>query len=107
MTKNRFNILYAVLAVLALLFIQDRVRTSQVEVLPYSEFQKQLEKKNVDEVTVTNNDISGTLKEPLPSGKKQFTTTRVDKDIAESLDKAGVKFSSGRRTSSLPRSSGG
>jgi cell division protease FtsH len=92
-TKNRFNILYAVAAVLALLFIQDRVRTRQVEVIPYSEFQKQLEKKNVDEVTVTNNEVSGTLKEALPGGKKQFVTTRVDKDIADALDKAGVKFS--------------
>src|SRR5262249_55402074 len=92
-TKNRFNILYAVLAVLALLFIQDRVRSRQVEVLPYSEFQKQLDKKNVDEVTVTNNEVSGSLREALPDGKKQFVTQRVDKDIADALDKAGVKFS--------------
>src|SRR5262249_4139979 len=84
--KRSFNIVFLVLGLLALLFIQNRVKGQQAEVIPYSEFQKQLEAKNVDEVTVTNNEVSGSLKAPLPSGKTQFSTTRVDKDIADSLD---------------------
>jgi len=91
--KRGFNIVFLLLGIVALFFIQNRVQSSQAEVIPYSEFQKQLEKKNVDEVTVSNNEVKGSLKEPLPSGKTQFVTTRVDKDIADALEKAGVKFS--------------
>jgi hypothetical protein len=42
--KTRFNIAYALIAVLAVIFIQDWVRTTQsVAVIPYSQFQKLLE----------------------------------------------------------------
>ena len=36
--------------------------------------------------------MQGTLKEPLPSGQKQFVTTRVDPEIAGELEKYGVRF---------------
>ncbi|HMK67001.1 MAG TPA: ATP-dependent zinc metalloprotease FtsH [Stellaceae bacterium] len=91
--KTRFNIVYALVAVLAVLFIQDWVRTSQtVAVIPYSQFQKLLEEGKVSEVTVGENQLKGTLKEPIQGGKTHFTTLRVDKDTAETLEKAGVKF---------------
>jgi cell division protease FtsH len=92
--KTRFNIAYALVAVLAVLFIQDWVRTTQsVAVIPYSEFQKLLDEKKVDEVTVGENQIKGTLKEPIQNGKTHFVTVKVDKDIAGALERAGVKFS--------------
>jgi cell division protease FtsH len=91
--KTRFNIAYALIAVMAVLFIQDWVRTTQsVAVIPYSEFQKLLEQKKVADVTVSENQIKGTLKEPIQSGKTHFVTLRVDKDIAQALEKADVKF---------------
>ena len=43
MNKTRFNIAYALIAVMAVLSIQDWVRTTQsVAVIPYSQFQKLL-----------------------------------------------------------------
>jgi len=91
--KTRFNIAYALIAVLAVIFIQDWVRTTQsVAVIPYSQFQKLLEEGKVAEVTVGENQIKGTLKEPIEGSKTHFATLRVDKDIAEGLEKAGVKF---------------
>jgi cell division protease FtsH len=91
--KTRFNIAYALIAVMAVLFIQDWVRTTQsVAVIPYSEFQKLLEQKKVGEVTVSENQIKGTLKEPIQGQKTNFVTLRVDKDIAAALEKADVKF---------------
>jgi len=91
--KTRFNIVYALVAVLAILFIQDWVRTSQtVAVIPYSQFQKLLEEGKVAEVTVGENQLRGTLKEPIQGGKTHFTTLRVDKDLAATLEQAGVKF---------------
>jgi len=91
--KTRFNIAYVLVAVMAVLFIQDWVRTSQaVAVIPYSQFQKLLDEKKVAEVTVGEDRIRGTLKEPIEGGKTRFSTFKVDKDIAAALDKAGVKF---------------
>ena len=87
--KTRFNIAYALVAVMAVLFIQDWVRTTQsVAVIPYSQFQKLLEEKKVAEVTVGENQIRGTLKEPIEGGKTHFATLKVDKDIAAGLEKA-------------------
>ena len=90
MNKTRFNIAYALIAVMAVIFIQDWVRTTQsVAVIPYSQFQKLLEEGKVAEVTVGENQIKGTLKEAIEGGKTHFATLRVDKDIAEGLEKAG------------------
>ena len=93
MNKTRFNIAYALIAVMAVLAIQNWVRTAQsVAVIPYSEFQKLLDQGKVAEVSVGENQLSGTLKEPIQNGKTHFRTLRVDKDIAASLEKANVKF---------------
>ena len=93
MNKTRFNIGYALIAVLAVLAIQNWVRTTQtVAVIPYSEFRQLLEQGKVAEVSVGENQLSGTLKEPLQGGKTHFRTLRVDKDIAEALEGAHVKF---------------
>ena len=93
MNKTRFNIAYALIAVMAVIFIQDWVRTTQsIAVIPYSQFQKLLQEGKVAEVTVGENQIKGTLKEAIEGGKTHFATLRVDKDIAEGLEKAGVKF---------------
>ena len=93
MNKTRFNIAYALIAVMAVIFIQDWVRTTQsIAVIPYSQFQKLLQEGKVAEVTVGENQIKGTLKEAIEGGKTHFATLRVDKDIVEVLDKLGVKF---------------
>ena len=91
--RTGFNVSYLLLALMALFFIQDWVRGTQaVAVIPYSQFQTLLEDRNVAEVMVSENQIRGTLKQPLPDGKSRFVTQRVDKDIAQALEKAGVKF---------------
>jgi cell division protease FtsH len=91
--KTRFNIGYAMIAVLAVLAIQNWVRTTQtVAVIPYSEFHQLLDQGKVAEVRVGENQLEGTLKEPIQNGKTHFRTLRVDKDIAEALEKAKVKF---------------
>src|SRR5262249_13988878 len=47
----------------------------------------------VDRVAVSDRYIQGFLKEPLPSGKKEFVTTRVDSEFARELQKSGVTYS--------------
>jgi cell division protease FtsH len=94
MIKNaRFNILFAVLAVIVVFVIQYLMaNASQIAVIPYSEYQQLLQQGKVESVGISDRTIQGTLKEPLKGGQKQFVTTRVDPDIAQQLEKYHVKF---------------
>src|SRR5215210_6790171 len=94
MTNNtRFNVGYAIAAVLAVFFIQYIISSAnQVAAIPYSDFQRMLRDGKVATVGISDRFIQGTLKEPLPGGQKQFVTTRVDQEFAGELDKYGVRY---------------
>jgi cell division protease FtsH len=94
MTKQtRFNIGYAIAAIVAVLLIQYIISTaSRITVIPYSEYQQLLRQGKVDSVGISDRTLQGTLKEPLPGGQKQFVTTRVDQEVAQELDKYNVRF---------------
>ncbi len=84
--KRQFMIWYLVAAAVGvLLFQQFWSNYTQVETIPYSEFQTLLDANKVAEVTVGADSIHGTLKEPLPSGKREFFVVRVDPQLAEKL----------------------
>src|SRR3954454_7300366 len=65
--------------------------------IPYSDFKELLKNGQVAEVTVADQVIRGTLKQPAsndPKASKQFTTTRVDDPkLTEELEARGVKYS--------------
>jgi cell division protease FtsH len=65
--------------------------------IPYSEFKDLLKNGQVVDVTVADQVIRGTLKQPVandPKGSKSFTTTRVDDPkLTEELETRGVKYS--------------
>src|SRR5512140_2230647 len=90
----RLNLWYLVLALIGIMYLHDLWLTMrQVESIPYSEFVAQLQQGNVAEVQVGAKHLAGKLKRPLPDGRSQFVTTRVDGDIANLLAKPGVAFS--------------
>jgi cell division protease FtsH len=63
--------------------------------IPYSEFKTLLKSDAIVEVTLTDQSIRGTLKEPLAGDPKatQFTVTRVeDPKLTEELEAKGVKY---------------
>ncbi|MET3906892.1 cell division protease FtsH [Bradyrhizobium sp. S3.3.6] len=92
-TKTRFNIAYAIAAILAVFVLQHLIATvGQIAVIPYSEYQQLLRDNKVESVGISDRTLQGTLKEPLPGGQKQFITTRVDQDIAQELEKHNVRF---------------
>ena len=64
---------------------------SQVESVPYSQFEQLLDENKISEVLVGSDSIQGTLKEPLPDGRKLFSTTRVDPELAGKLSAHGVR----------------
>jgi cell division protease FtsH len=92
--QTQFHIGYWLAAVLGIVLLQYVYAVNQrIEAVPYSQFQQLLRDGKVEKVAVSNRFIQGTLKEPLPNGKKQFVTIRVDPDLAADLQKAGVTYS--------------
>ncbi|HYF09029.1 MAG TPA: ATP-dependent zinc metalloprotease FtsH [Acetobacteraceae bacterium] len=92
--QSRFNIWYWVAAFAAILAIQFFSAASQpIATIPYSQFQQLLRAGQITEVRVSDRTIQGVVKEPLPGGQTRFATTRVEPpELAEELDRAGVRF---------------
>jgi len=90
---TQWNLWYVVLAILGVLVLQTYVQQwQQVEPLPYSEFLRELDKRNVKELAVYPDHIEGTLNQPLTDGRTRFSTTRVELDLARDLAEYGVRF---------------
>ncbi len=62
------------------------------DAIPYSQFQQYLNANKVKQVTVSGNVIRGTLTEPMPDGRSNFTTVQVPQDLAGELAKHNVEF---------------
>ncbi len=92
--KTHINFWYVVAAVLGMLLIQSLyLDSTKLTPIPYSRFQSLLNENKIAEVAISQDRISGTLKEAQPDGLKDFVTTRVDPDLAQSLDKHSVVYS--------------
>ena len=84
--KQQFAIWYFFVAFLGVMLIQYLwVQYSQVETIPYSQFEQLLDENKISEVLVGADTIQGTVKEPFPNGRKLFSTTRVDPELAAKL----------------------
>jgi cell division protease FtsH len=89
--KRQVMVWYVLAAMLGVLLFQWWWASySQVEIIPYSQFESLLDQDKVAQVTVSADSIQGTLKEPLPNGKRDFFVTRVDPQLAEKLAKHQV-----------------
>ena len=90
--KQQFAIWYIFAAFLGLMLVQYLwLQYTQVETIPYSQFEQLLDQNKVAEVLVGSETIQGTLKEPFPDGRKLFITIRVDPALAATLSAHGVK----------------
>ena len=91
--KIHINFWYVTGAILLMLWIQSLYLASTKSTpIPYSRFQTLLNEDKVAEIGITQNSIRGTLKEAQSDGLKDFVTTRVDPELAQSLDKHGVVY---------------
>ena len=98
-----FHISYWFVAILGFMFIQHLLSLEQqVAQIPYSEFEQYLKDGRIDELAVTDRQIEGKLKQPLPSGQSRFVTTRIDPQLAEELKQYPVRYS-GKIESTLLR----
>lgn len=91
--KVQINLWYLLLALFSiLLFQQWWINAQQVEVIPYSEFERQLKDEKIAEIFVHQSYIEGRLKQPLPDGREAFYTTRIDPPLADHLSQYKVKY---------------
>ncbi len=91
--KTHFNFWYFVIALLAVIWLQQWIAgIQQVETLPYSEFQALLREGKVAEISIAEDHIRGRLREPLPDGRSQIFTVRVDPELARDLENYNVTF---------------
>src|ERR1700694_2352421 len=91
--ETQYHAWYWVAVVLAMLAIQAVFAAyTQIQTIPYSEFQDDLKAGKIAEVRVSGNYIQGKFKEPNPKGYTEFITTRVDAPTAKELWKKNVKF---------------
>jgi cell division protease FtsH len=91
--KVQYNLWYVLAAVFGVLLLQALWQQyQQVEPIPYSQFQSYLKDGKIDDIVITDKYIQGTLKNVRPDQPSEFITTRVDPNIANDLEKYGVKF---------------
>jgi cell division protease FtsH len=110
--KQQFSVWYVLIAVMVLLSMQNYLG-GHSETLPYSDFKTLLNADKLENLTVSEADIRGTVRTDelstlLPpekidalqrtgEGRHAFVTIRVeDDDLTEALEAAGVTFA-GRR----------
>jgi cell division protease FtsH len=91
--RAQINLGYLVFALFAMLLLQQWWQTAQtVEVVPYSEFEKLLAEDRISEVTVSDQRITGKLRNPEKNGKTVAVANLVEPDLAARLSKYGVKY---------------
>src|ERR1700730_10561827 len=91
--ETQYHTWYWVAVIVVMMVIQAIFAAyTQVQTIPYSEFQDDLKAGKIAEVRVSGNYIQGKFKEPDKTGYTDFITTRVDATTAEELSKYNVKF---------------
>jgi cell division protease FtsH len=90
--RHQFATWYVFAAFLGVMLIQYLwLQYTQVETIPYSQFDQLLAQNKISEVLLGSDTIRGEVKEPFPDGRKLFFTVRVDPQLADKLQSHGVK----------------
>lgn len=80
------------IGLLLLVALQWFMERADVDILPYSDFLRELEDGHVAQLRVYPDRLEGTLNRPLPDGRTRFTTVRVDPALAHELQAHPVQF---------------
>jgi cell division protease FtsH len=89
--KRDVTMWYIFAAIFGMLLLQWAwANYTQVATIPFSQFDQLVSQDKVAEVAIGTDTIQGTLKEPLPGGKKVFVTARVDAQLADKLATHGI-----------------
>ena len=92
--NTKFNIWYVLAAIWGVLLLQSLIFDQfRAKVIPYSEFIQALTQDKVIEIAISQDRISGKMKNETGDGEVVFTTVRVDSDLTQKLAEHNVKFS--------------
>jgi cell division protease FtsH len=92
---HRFSLWYILIAIWGVLLLNNFIVTTYgPKNLPYSEFLQKLQAGDINEVSITGDVISGTMKDQENGEAKtvDFTTRRVDQNLSTELSKYNVHF---------------
>ncbi|EHJ46302.1 ATP-dependent metalloprotease FtsH [Solidesulfovibrio carbinoliphilus subsp. oakridgensis] len=92
---HRFSLWYVLIAIWGVLLLNNFIVTTYgPKNLPYSEFLQKLQAGDINEVSITGDVISGTMKDQENGEAKtvDFTTRRVDQNLSTELSKYNVHF---------------
>jgi cell division protease FtsH len=93
---QQWTLWYFLVAFSLLLVVQDWwAARSATEPLPYSEFMRLLKEQKLSDLRIEQQQITGKLKEPI-NNRTQFSTVRVEPELAEALTESQVTFSGTR-----------
>jgi cell division protease FtsH len=91
--QTQINIWYLIIAVFAVMWLHGLWKEARtVEPITYSEFVGYLKEGKIAEVTIRENVVEGTFKEPLPDKRTKFVAVRVDERLAKDLEQYDVKY---------------
>jgi cell division protease FtsH len=92
--QTQINIWYLIVAVFAVMWLHGLWKEARtVEPITYSEFVGYLKEGKIAEVTIRENVVEGTFKEPLADKRTKFVAVRVDEQLAKDLEQYNVKYS--------------
>jgi cell division protease FtsH len=92
--QSWFTIWYAIFAVIGVLWLRELyVTATQVQPIPYSEFEQSLKAGEIKDIQISNNVVQGSYKNPRPDKRTRFVTTRVDPELAKQLSQYDVTYS--------------
>lgn len=90
---SRLDIVFFVLAALLALSLRDYLASAVSEKeIDFSEYRALVERNAVSDVVVGRTKITGTYKTGKADETQRFSTIRVDPEIADALQKHGVKY---------------
>lgn len=99
--QQQWNLWFFLIAFSLLLVFQSWWGAgSAIEQIPYSEFMRLLKDNQLSELRIEQQQISGTLKEPI-NNRYQFSTIRVEPELAQALAQSQVSFSGTREGGAL------
>ncbi|HLA32090.1 MAG TPA: ATP-dependent zinc metalloprotease FtsH [Pseudomonas sp.] len=99
--QQQWNLWFFLIAFSLLLVFQSWWGAgSAIEQIPYSEFMRLLKDNQLSELRIEQQHISGKLKEPI-NNRYQFSTIRVEPELAQALAQSQVSFSGTREGGAL------
>lgn len=89
--KFSLNFYQIALAIIMVLGLRACLESKSIGNIPFSEFKKQLASGNIKNIKIRGEDIFGEYAHVI-NGKKGFTTTKVEREFSDVLDKYGIPY---------------